>query len=275
MENKSGNAETIIDSGPVLLTLNDDGVATLTLNTPETANCLNNEMLIAMRDALMICHGEKRLRVLVLNGKGKNFCAGGDIKTFIEKGEDLPLYIRQATNYLQSVVGLLIRLQVPVISSIQGFAAGGGGFGFVCASDVVIAADSAKFLAGATRVGMAPDAGMSVTLQNLVGFKKAMHILLTNPVLSANDALDMGVLTQVVPADELESATIDYANQIANGAPLALGQTKRLLWNGMGSTVENVLDDESRTVAFLSGTDDSFEAMHAIVEKRSAKFSGK
>lgn len=275
MKNKSGNNEIIIDSGPVILALSENGIATLTLNTPETANCLNNEMLIAMRDALMLCHGEKRLRVLVLNGKGKNFCAGGDIKTFIEKGEDLPFYIRQATSYLQSVVSLLIRLQVPVISSIQGFAAGGGGFGFVCASDVVIAADSAKFLAGATRVGMAPDAGMSVTLQNLVGFKKAMHILLTNPVLSANEALEMGVLTQVVPADELNSATMDYANEIANGAPLALGQTKRLLWNGMGSAVENVLDDESRTVAFLSGTDDSLEAMHAILEKRSPKFAGK
>ncbi len=275
MKNESNNAEIFIDSGPVLLALNENGVATLTLNTPETANCLNNEMLIAMRDALMICHGEKRLRALVLNGKGKNFCAGGDIKTFVAKGEDLPFYIRQATNYLQSVVSLLIRLQVPVISSVQGFAAGGGGFGFVCASDVVIAADTAKFLAGATRVGMAPDAGMSVTLQNLVGFKKAMHILLTNPVINANEALEIGVLTQVVPAGDLQSATMNYANEIANSAPLALGQTKRLLWNGMGSAVENVLDDESRTVASLSGTDDSLEAMLAILDKRSPKFVGK
>lgn len=275
MESTNDNVEIIIDSGPVLLSLDDKGIASLTLNTPETANCLNNEMLIAMAEALMICHGEKRLRALVLSGKGKNFCAGGDIKTFTSKGDDLPFYIRQATNYLQNVIGLLIRLQVPVITSVQGFAAGGGGFGFVCASDVVIAADSAKFLAGATRVGMAPDAGMSVTLQNLVGFKKAMHILLTNPVISAPEALDMGILTKVTAAEELQAETMAYASEIANGAPLALGQTKRLLWNGMGAGVESVLDDESRTVSMLSGTADSLEAMYAILEKRDPVFSGK
>ncbi len=267
--------EYLITEGPVLLSLNSNGVAELTLNTPETANCLNNEMLIAMSEALMICHGESRLRALILKGAGKNFCAGGDIKTFTAQGDNLPYYIRQATNYLQSVASSLIRLHVPVITAVQGFAAGGGGFGFVCASDIVIAGESAKFLAGATRVGMAPDAGMSVTLQNLVGFRKAMHILLNNPIISAAEALDMGILTQVVTDDELETQTQAYAATIAKGAPLALGHTKRLLWNGMGAGVENNLDDESRTVALLSGTRDSMEAMHAVLEKREAKFIGK
>lgn len=267
--------EVLMGDGPVLLTLHASGVGELTLNTPESANCLNNEMLIAMSDALMMCHGEPRLRALIVKGAGKNFCAGGDIKTFIAQGEHLPFYIRQATNYLQSVVNAMIRLQVPVIASVQGFAAGGGGFGFVCAADIVIAADTAKFLAGATRVGMAPDAGMSVTLQNLVGFRKAMHILLTNPILSAQEAEQIGILTEVVAADELSQRTTSYAEELAKGAPLALGQTKRLLWNGMGSRVETCLDDESRTVASLSGTQDSMEAMHAILEKRAAIFAGK
>lgn len=272
---EENNTESIIGSGPVLLKLAGDGIGTLTLNTPETANCLNNEMLIAMSEALMMCHGEKRLKVLILNGNGKNFCAGGDIITFTAKGPDLPFYIRQATNYLQSVINLIIRLQVPVITSVQGFAAGGGGFGFVCASDVVIASEDAKFLAGATRVGMAPDAGMSVTLQNLVGFRQAMHILLTNPVLSANDALSLGVLTQVVSPKDLDDATQAYALTIAQSAPLAMGQTKRLLWNGLGSRIEQVFDDESRTVAQLSGTEDSLEAMNAILEKREPVFKAR
>ncbi|MBR9910662.1 MAG: enoyl-CoA hydratase/isomerase family protein [Gammaproteobacteria bacterium] len=267
-------AEVLIGSGPVLLSINAEGIGELTLNTPETANCLNNEMLIAMSEALMICHGEPRLRVLILKGAGKNFCAGGDIKTFVAKGDQLPYYIRQATLHLQAVVNSMIRLQVPVIASVQGFAAGGGGFGFVCAVDVVIAADSANFLAGATRVGMSPDAGLSVTLQNLVGFRQAMHILLTNPVISAPQALELGILTQVVAADELALKTREYAEGLAQGAPLALGQTKRLLWNGMGAAVETGFDDESRTVASLAGTRDSMEAMRAILEKREASFTG-
>ncbi len=274
MKDSKDKKDVIIEDGPVLLSIDSLGVGYLSLNTPETANCLNNEMLTAMTDALMYCHGDKRLRALVLRGNGKNFCAGGDIKTFIAKGDDLPFYVRQATNYLQNVVGLLIRLQVPVITAVQGFAAGGGGFGFVCASDVVIASESANFLAGATRVGMAPDAGMSVTLQNLVGFKKAMHILLTNPVISAQEALDIGVITQVVKDDDLSQSVDEYAREIANAPPLALGQTKRLLWNGMGAGVEHVLDDESRTVAMLSGTNDSIEAMNAILEKRTPVFNG-
>ena len=273
--NTKNNAQMIIDSGPVLLSMDENGVASLTLNTPETANCLNNEMLIAMTEALMLCHGDKRLRALILSGNGKNFCAGGDLKTFIAKGEDLPFYVRQATNHLQHVCTLLIHLQVPVITAVQGYAAGGGGFGFVCASDVVIAADSAKFLAGATRSGMVPDAGLSVTLQNLVGFRQAMHILLTNPVIGAEEALDLGIVTKVSSAEALAADTLSYATEIANNAPLAMGHAKRLLWNGLGAGFESVLDDESRTVAMLSGTEDCLEAMQAILDKRQPRFTGK
>lgn len=272
--NREASTDALIDSGPVRLTLSEDGVGELTLNTPETANCLNNEMLIAMNGALMLCHGEARLRVLILKGAGKNFCAGGDIKTFTSKGDQLPHYIRVATQYLKTAVNSMIRLQVPVVASVQGFAAGGGGFGLVCAADVVLAADSASFLAGATRVGMTADAGLSVTLQNLVGFRQAMRILLTNPVLSAQEALDLGIATEVVPEDELADKSRAYATELAQAAPLALGHTKRLLWNGMGSQIEAVLDDESRTVAELSGTRDSMEAMHAILEKREPHFTG-
>ena len=159
--------------------------------------------------------------------------------------------------------------------STQDGSLGGGGFGFVCASDVVIAADSAKFLAGATRSGMVPDAGLSVTLQNLVGFRQAMHILLTNPVIGAEEALDLGIVTKVSSAEALAADTLSYATEIANNAPLAMGHAKRLLWNGLGAGFESVLDDESRTVAMLSGTEDCLEAMQAILDKPQPRFTGK
>ena len=267
-------SQDLIFDGPALLSLADDGVAELTLNTPETANCLNSEMLTAISAALAECNQQSSLRALILKGAGKNFCAGGDIKTFIQKGDALPEYIREATTQLACVVSAMIQLPVPVIASVQGYAAGGGGFGFVCAADFVVAADSANFLAGATRVGMAPDAGLSVTLQNLVGFRRAMNILLTNPTINAQEAEQMGLVTMVVPVHELDVKTHALAADLAEGAPLALAETKRLLWNSMGASVEDVLDDESRTVAALSGSNDCMEAMNAILEKRSARFDG-
>lgn len=266
--------EDLIADGEVLLRV-AGGVGELTLNRPKAANGMTVEFLSTLYGAVMRCHGDPRLRVLILRGAGSHFCAGGDVRVFASKGERLPDYLRQATSYLQIVVGALIRLNVPVIASVHGYAAGGGGFGLVCASDFVIATQSAKFLTGATRAGMAPDAGSSVTLQNLVGFRKAMDLLLRNPTLSANEALDIGLLTSVVPDAELKDATMALARELAGGAPLALAATKRMLWNGIGSNVETCLPEESRTVSDLSGTADAREALAAVIEKRAPVFVGR
>jgi 2-(1,2-epoxy-1,2-dihydrophenyl)acetyl-CoA isomerase len=212
---------------------------------------------------------------LLLTGEGKNFCAGGDVHTFALKGEKLPDYIRQATAYLQNAVAGLIQLGAPVVASVQGFAAGGGGFGLVCSSDMVVAAASAKFLAGATRVGMAPDAGVSVTLPRLVGLRKATAILLTNPVITAAEALELGIVNRVVPDDELADASLKLARELAAGAPKALAATKRLLWSGIGTSVEQCLPEEARTVSELSGTADSREGLAAVIERRKPTFTGR
>ena len=176
--------ESLIASGPALLDL-DGGVARLQLNRPTAANGLDIDMLVGLHAALQGCIAEPRVRVLLMTGKGPNFCAGGDVHAFAAQGADLPHYIRRATGLLQEVIGALIHLDAPVICAAHGYTAGGGGLGLVCASDLVIAAESAKFLAGATRVGMAPDAGLSVTLPRLVGARKAAEILLFNPVITA------------------------------------------------------------------------------------------
>jgi 2-(1,2-epoxy-1,2-dihydrophenyl)acetyl-CoA isomerase len=264
----------MIDQGPVLLRIKD-GIAHLRLNRPDVSNGMNVELLKALCDAIMLCHGEPDLRVVLLTGEGKNFCAGGDVHTFASKGEQLPDYIRQATAYLQNAVAGLIRLGAPVVASVQGFAAGGGGFGLVCASDMVVAGASAKFLAGATRVGMAPDAGVSVTLPRLVGLRKATAILLTNPVIPAAEALELGIINRVVPDEELAGASLLLARELAAGAPKALAATKRLLWSGIGSSVEQCLPDEARTVSELSGTADSREGLAAVIERRKPTFTGR
>jgi 2-(1,2-epoxy-1,2-dihydrophenyl)acetyl-CoA isomerase len=264
----------MIDKGPVLLDI-ADGIARLRLNRPDAANGMSVELLSALCDAIMACHGAPDLRVVLLSGEGANFCAGGDVRAFASKGEKLPDYIRQATAYLQNAVTGLLRLEAPVVASVQGFAAGGGGFGLVCASDIVVAAESAKFLAGATRVAMAPDAGVSVTLSRLVGLRKAMSILLTNPVIPAAEALEMGIVTKVVPDAELTSASLALAQELAAGAPKALAATKRLVWAGTGTSIEQCLSEEARTVSELSGMADAREGLAAVIERRKPKFTGR
>ncbi|MCP4615735.1 MAG: enoyl-CoA hydratase/isomerase family protein [Bradyrhizobium sp.] len=264
----------MIDKGPVLLDI-ADGIARLRLNRPDAANGMSVELLSALCDAIMVCHGHPDLRVVLLSGEGANFCAGGDVRAFASKGEKLPDYIRQATAYLQNAVTGLLRLEAPVIASVQGFAAGGGGFGLVCASDIVIAAESAKFLAGATRVAMAPDAGVSVTLSRLVGLRRAMSILLTNPVIPAAEALEMGIVTRVVPDIELANASLALAQELAAGAPKALAATKRLVWVGTGTSIEQCLSEEARTVSELSGMADAREGLAAVIERRKPKFTGR
>lgn len=259
---------------PVLLSMSE-GIAHITLNRPEAANGMTIELLVALHEAVMTCHADRSVRAVLLRGNGPHFCAGGDVRTFAAKGEDLPAYIRPATSHLQNVVGAMSRLAPPVVASVQGFAAGGGGLGLVCAVDFVVAARSSKFLSGGTRVGMAPDAGVTVTLQRIVGFRRAMDILLTNPTLTAEQALEIGLVSRVVPDAELDDAALGLARQLADGAPLALAATKRLLWNGLGSSFEACLPEEARTVSELSGSADAREGLAAVIEKRQPRFLGR
>lgn len=267
--------EILVGDGPALLDLHSDGVAHIRLNRPESANGLDITLLKALHEVVMRVHGDGRVRAVLLTGEGRNFCAGGDVHTFLSKGEALPDYIRVATSYLQLVAALLIRLNPPVVSAVHGYAAGGGGMGLVCASDFVVAAESARFLAGATRVAMVPDAGVSVTLTQLVGLRRAMEILMLNPVITAAEAKDMGLVTRVVADERLMEEAWSLARQLAAGAPAALANTKRLLWSGIGQGVEAAMPEENHVQALLSGMADAREGLAAVIEKRAPRFSGR
>jgi 2-(1,2-epoxy-1,2-dihydrophenyl)acetyl-CoA isomerase len=168
-----------------------------------------------------------------------------------------------------------LRLNRPVVTAVQGFAAGGGGLGLVCASDIVVAAESAKFFSGAVRVGMAPDGGSSVTLAQLVGLRHALRILLTNPTLTAAEALEIGLVTEVVSDDELLTRATEIATSLTELPTQALSATKRLVWSGVGAAVEQRLAEEARTVSELSGTADALEGLRAVIERRQPKFTGR
>ncbi len=267
--------EVLVGTGHALLTLHADGVAHVQMNRPEAANGMNVEMLEALQAVLMRVHGDDRVRAVLLTGEGRNFCAGGDVHTFLSKGQALPGYIRQATAMLENVVALMMRMNPPVVSAVHGFAAGGGGMGLVCSSDFVVAAASAKFLGGATRVAMVPDAGVTVTLVQLVGLRKAMEIAMLNPTITAPEALAMGLVTRVVADEQLLDEAWSLARQLAGGAPAALAATKRLLWSGIGRTVDAAMPEENRLQGVLSGMADAREGLAAVIDKRAPKFEGR
>jgi 2-(1,2-epoxy-1,2-dihydrophenyl)acetyl-CoA isomerase len=260
---------------PVALEVGSDGIARLRLNRPEASNGMNVDLLRALHEAVLVCHADQTVRVVLLTGAGRNFCAGGDVKTFESKGAGLPDYLREATAWLQLATAAIIQLRVPVIAAVQGFAAGGGGLGLVCASDIVVAGRSAKFFSGAVRVGMAPDGGSSVTLTQLVGLRQALRILLTNPTITAAEALDMGLVTEVVDDDALNERADELAAQLADLPTQALSATKRLVWSGVGQSVEQRLAEEARTVSELSGTADALEGLRAVIERRPPRFTGR
>jgi len=173
------------------------------------------------------------------------------------------------------VASALIHLEAPVVTAVHGFAAGGGGFGLVCASDLVVAGESARFLLGATRVGMAPDAGGTVTLARLVGLRKAMELAMLNPTLTAQQALELGIVNRVVPDEALLDEARALARQLAGGATRALAATKRMIWDGLAHGVDARLAEESRTVSELSGTFDAREGLAAVLAKRAPQFQGR
>lgn len=266
--------EVIFGDGPVRLTYGE-GIANIQLNRPQSANGFNIELMKRLQDVIMHVHGDKRVRAVILSGNGKIFCGGGDIKEFASKGEALPDFLRMATAYLQVCVSALVNLDAPVIARVQGYATGGAGLGLVCSSDIVVCGASARFMAGATRVGMAPDGGATATLSRIVGFRKAMDIVLTNRFVDAGEAERIGLATRVVPDEALDATVLEIARQIADGAPKSQSATKRLMWAGLGRGFEASLPDEAREVAALSGTQDALEGLAAVIERRKPNFVGR
>jgi 2-(1,2-epoxy-1,2-dihydrophenyl)acetyl-CoA isomerase len=243
-----------------------DGVAHLTLNRPDAANGINLPLARDLLDATLAIGADPSARVVLLSGAGKMFCAGGDLKGFADR-DDLPVHLREILSPLHSAITNLVRGDAPVVSAVQGSAAGAG-MGLVGASDLVVAAESAKFVMAYTGVGLAPDGSSSWFLPRVVGLHRALELTLTNRVLSSAEALDWGLVTQVVPDDELADASGALAAKLAAGAAPALARAKRLLHTSLEETLEQHLAREAEAISSASATPEGIEGVAAFVAKR-------
>lgn len=251
-----------------------DNVAHITLNRPEAANSINREMAIDLMHAAMHCSEDPVIRALVITGAGRIFCSGGDLKEFAAQGEHLPYHLKEETTYLHAAISQLTRMDPPVVAAVNGSAAGAG-MSLACACDIVVAAESTRFTMAYTRAGLTPDGSSTYFLPRIVGLKRALELTLTNRILSAQEALEWGIVTRVVPDAELLAQAHTIAAQLAAGPTKALGASKRLLHNGWTETLETQMKQESQTIAAMARTADASEGITAFLEKRAARFRGK
>lgn len=251
-----------------------DSVAHLTINRPDAANALNRQLALDLLAAAIKCDEDAEVRCVLITGAGSMFCAGGDLKSFADQGDGLPAHVKEVTAYLHAAISRLVWMDAPVVAAVNG-PAGGAGLSLVCATDLAIAAESAKFVMAYTRAGLAPDGSSTYFLSKLIGMRRAKELALTNRVLSAAEALEWGLINRVVPDAELAAAAGELAISLAEGATLALGEAKRLIQQGFTETLESQMERETRAIADMARTEDAREGIAAFIAKRKPDFKGR
>ncbi len=251
-----------------------DGVARVTLNRPEAANALDRTMAGELMQVAIECDEDPAVRCVVITGAGSRmFCAGGDLRAFVEAGERGPVLVKDMTTNLHAAISRFARMNAPVVAAVNGTAAGGG-FSLMCSCDLVIAVASASFTMAYTRAGLSPDGSSTFYLARLVGLRRAYEMALTNRVLSAAEALEWGLINRVVPDADLAKEVDALAAQLAAGPTAAFGVTKRLLLDGAAESLETQLERESRGIAAMLGHRDGQEGVKAFLAKRKPSFGG-
>ncbi len=253
----------------------ENRIATIQLNRPEKRNAFTPEMSESIYRALEDSMADKEIRVIVLTGSGRAFCAGADVKAMSEslqtgdasKGR-MPFHSGN-----QSIYTLLRKCDKPVIAAVNGVAAGGG-VDLACACDIRIASDQARFAEVFVRRGMMPASGGTYYLPRLVGTDHALMMIWTGDMVEAPEALRIGLVTMVVPHDELEMATMELAEKLAKGPPLAIQRAKHTVYQGLEWNLDETLRNIRPIVEELNRTEDHKEGARAFVEKREPVFRG-
>jgi len=251
----------------------DGGVATITLDRPEALNALTVEMKLALREAVERAADDDAVRAVVLTGAGRGFCVGQDLREHADGLAAGDTELKTVSDHYNPIVKALTSLPKPVIAAVNGMAAGAGAsLAFAC--DFRLAADNAGFLMAFARVGLGPDTGASWTLQRLVGYGRAMAMLMLAEPVSAQQALDMGLVNGVVAAEDLAAAAAELAGKLAAGPTVAYAGIKRALAVAATSDIETALATEAEVQARCGQTADHRNATEAFLAKQPVTFTG-
>jgi 2-(1,2-epoxy-1,2-dihydrophenyl)acetyl-CoA isomerase len=249
----------------------DRAVGLLTLNDPASLNAMTPELLGGLATAIGEMTGDPALRALVLTGEGRGFCSGQNLKASESLGNDI---VGGVMRHYWPAFRALRECRVPVIVAVNGVAAGGG-FSLAMAGDIIVAARSAKFIQVFSRIGLVPDLGSTWLLPRLLGRQRALELMLLNEPLSAERALEWGLVRQVVDDDRLLDEAMKLAHRLAEGPTRALVATRQLLEESEHASYSAQFRREIEIQADIRRSDDALEGRNAFMEKRPARFGGR
>ena len=251
----------------------DDGVATITIERKDSpANALNARMAEELLDAGIRC-GAPDVRAVLVTGRGRMFCGGGDLAE-MDAAEDKHAHLTRMATLLHAGLSRLAHIDAPVIMALNG-TAGGGGFSLALSGDYVIASDKAKFVSAYTSSGLTPDGSSTYYLAKHVGLLRAKELMFTNRVLTAEEARDWGIVNRVVPADDLMPEATAMARRMAQGPTKAYGGVKRLLDTAFSAGLETQMDKETRSIADMMRSEDGPAGIAAFLAKKEPTFEGR
>lgn len=270
-----------ISSGELLYTV-EGGVATITLNRPDAANAITPDQRNTVIRLMEEASGDLNVRVVVLTANGKHFCTGADLR--VSKIPDNPRpegaperavgdVGRNIKRGAQRLVASIMDCEKPVIAAVNGTAAGIGAH-IALASDIILVADTAKFIEVFARRGITPDGGGAYLLPRIVGLPKAKELIFYGDDLPAAEAERIGLVNKVVPAAELAATAAEWAARLAKGPTKAIGLAKFLLNRSLDSDRQTAFEEEAWAQELASRTEDFQEGVQAFIERREVAFKG-
>ncbi|MET9486510.1 enoyl-CoA hydratase-related protein [Nocardia sp. NPDC006630] len=250
------------------------GIATLCLNRPEARNAMDLQLAEELLIVARRCAADRDIRAVLIKGNGPALTVGGDIRYFTESAQPYGDLFRRMTGPLHEAFRILSRLDPPIVTAAHGSVAGGG-LGLVYIADFVLAAERTKFATGYAAIGISGDGGGTWFLPRLVGPRRAAEMYLRNKVLDAREAAEWGLITEVVPHDELTDRAEDLARELAAGPTKAFGQMRALLRASWDNTLSEQLVEESEALVATGNSADATHAIESFAAKRSPTFEGR
>jgi 2-(1,2-epoxy-1,2-dihydrophenyl)acetyl-CoA isomerase len=255
------------------LTVNNH-IATITIKRGAVFNALNLEAMRELMHVANHCGSDPDIRVAVLTGEGdKAFCAGGDVAAF-EKSEHVTVLLKEMTTCMHTAISRFSRMNAPLIARINGVAAGAG-LSLAACSDLAVCSTKSRFTSAYTAIGLTPDGSSSYFLPRVIGSRRALEMFLTNRSLTADEALDWGLVNRVVEEETLDESVHALATHLAQGPTLAHGQIKKLVRMSLNDTLESQMETETQSIIAMSTTADGREGVKSFVDKRKPVFNGR
>ncbi|SKC49602.1 enoyl-CoA hydratase/isomerase family protein [Maledivibacter halophilus] len=250
----------------------EKGIATIIMNRTKVLNTLHPDLITEFLTALKDVKEDDEIKVIVVTGAGRAFCAGGDLP-YIES-IDNPIDGKKYIKMAGSIVMGITKMEKPVIAMVNGVAAGAG-FNIALACDIIYCSKSARFAQSFSKVGLVPDCGGSYLLPRAVGSHKAKELMFTGELINSETAYELGFLNKVVDDDKLKEETYKFAEKLVKAAPIPLAFIKTSVNQSERLTLEDALEVESDKQSFCLQTQDNKEGVRAFKEKRAPIFSGK